>query len=146
MIIIQQLTNVMYCKFLGISKLSEKSDLPVIRGDFDGNAIPFVQGSNEIRQVRYFWNKPHKGPHNHKAIMTLASFAKSHGREYISEAGEYLDVIKQGDLESRFITKYQALQKIFRGTTGKKSTKPGGELTRNKRDNRTCGMSGIQTR
>jgi hypothetical protein len=78
--------------------------------------------------------------------MKLTSFAKSHGKEYVAEAGEYLDIIKQGDLEARFITKYQALQKIFRGTTGKKSTKPGGELTKPKRDNRARGVSSIKTK
>ena len=130
----------MYQKFLGTSKLSEKDDLPVIGDDFDEDELPFVQGSKDVRQVRFLWEKSSKDARNHKAIITLTSFAKSHGREYVSEAGEFLDVVRQGDLEARFVTKYQSLQKIFRGTSGKKSTKPGDGMSKNKRDNRARGV------
>jgi hypothetical protein len=129
----------MYCVFLGASKLSDREDLPIVGDEFDEDDAPFVHGSTDVRQVRFFWNKPSKDPRNHKAITTIASFAKSHGRDYVPEAGEFLDVIAHGDLLARFVTKYQALQKVYRGTTGKKSTKPG-ELTKNKRDNRARGV------
>lgn len=118
--------------------MSEKGDFPIIVDDPDD--LPFVDGSEDVRQVRFHWDKPNKFPANHASIMTIVSFTRSHGSNYVSEAAPYLEKIKQGDLEARFITKYQALQKVFRGTTGKKSTKPGGELSRAMRDNRARGV------
>jgi|ERR1700722_1833361 len=129
----------MYCKFLGVPKLSEKSDFPIV-GDDSEDDLPFVDGSDNVHQVRFHWDKPSKFPANHTAIMTIVAFTRSHGGNYVSGAAAYLEKIKQGDLEARFVTKYQALQKVYRGTTGKKSTKPGGELTKNKRDNRARGV------
>jgi len=123
----------MCCKFLGVSKLSDKNDFPVIGEDTDLDDLPFVDGSEDIRQVRLYWDKPYKFPANHSALMTIVSFTRSHGSDYVSEAAPYLEKIKQGDLEARFITKYQALQKVYRGTTG-------GELTKNKRDNHARGV------
>src|SRR5271170_5869363 len=131
----------MYQKFLGVAKLSEKSDLPIIGEDFNHSTLPFVQGSTEVRQVRFYWERKYSDPHNHLGITTIASFAKSHGREYVSEAGSLLDTIRLGDLELRMRTKFQSLQKTYRQTTGKKSTKPGGELTQAKRDNRARGVN-----
>jgi hypothetical protein len=90
----------MYQKFLGVAKLSTKSDLPVIGENFDPETLPFVQGSNEIRQVRFYWDRKYSDPHNHQAIITIASLAKSHGREYVSEAGGLLDIVRLGDLEA----------------------------------------------
>jgi hypothetical protein len=90
----------MYQKFLGVAKLSEKSDLPVIREGFNLQTLPFVQGSDEIRQVQFYWERKHLDPHNHQAITTIALFAKSHGREYVSEAGGLLDTVRLGDLEA----------------------------------------------
>ena len=134
----QQLVHFMYCKFLGVSKLSEKGDFPIVVDDPDD--LPFVDGSEDVRQVHFHWDKPNKFPANHASIMTIVSFTQSHGSNYVSKAAPYLEKIKQGNLEARFITKYQALQKVFRGTTGKKLTKPGGELSRAMRDNRARGV------
>jgi hypothetical protein len=132
----------MYCKFLGVSKLTEKQDFPVIEDleDFDPEDLPFVDGSDTVRQVRFIWNKNHKDPHNHAAMMTIVAFTSSHGGEYVSEAAAFLALIMRGDLEARFVTKYKALQKVWRGTTGKKSTKPGGELTQTMKANRAKGV------
>ena len=130
----------MCCKFLGVSKLGNKNDFPIIGEDTDLDDLPFIDGSEDIRQVRLYWDKPYKFPANNSALMTIISFTWSHSSNYVSEAAPYLEKIKQGDLEARFITKYQALQKVYHGTMGKKSTKPGGELTKNKRDNCTRGV------
>jgi hypothetical protein len=138
---IKQLTNVMFCKFLGVAKLTEKEHFPIAGDDDDEQDLPLVHGSQDVRQVRLLWNKSRKDPHNHKAIMKISQFAKSHGRDYVSEAASLLGVVTQGDLDQRFFKKYEALQKVWRGTSGRKTTKPGDGLTKNKRDNRARGVS-----
>lgn len=129
----------MYETFLGQPKLSEKDHLPIVEEGYDKERIPLVQNNN-VRQVRFFWDKSHKERNNDDAISTIVSYAKSHGQDYVSDAGPYLNIITHGDLHARFVTKYQALQKIYRGTTGRKSTKPGAGFTKGQRDNRARGV------
>lgn len=132
------LTNMIYTKFLGVAKLGKKSDLPDYVEDED--EIPFVGGTTDIRQVRFQWNKPWKESGNHKNIVRLAGFAKTHGAGYLSTSKPFLEIISQADLEKRFRLKYDALQKTWRGTTRKSAPTEGG-LTLSARDNRARGVS-----
>jgi hypothetical protein len=105
----------MFCKFLGASKLSHKNDFPVIPAHgFDANNTPLVDGSQNVRQVRFDWDKGVKDPSNHQAIMKIVSFTRSHGTQYLSEAAPALALVNAGDLEARAKLKYDALRRIWR--------------------------------
>lgn len=112
----------------------------MIEGEYNEEKLPFVHGSTAVREVRFYWDRPGKDPHNNKALKKLSGFAMSHGRQYAPMAGPYLDVIFQGDLDDRFQKRFESLQRTWRGTNGKRTTKPGDELTKAKRDNRAAGV------
>ena len=112
----------MFCKFLGASKLSRKEDFPVIPHGFDANNAPLVDGSQNVRQVRFDWDKGFKDPSNHQAIMKIVAFTRSHGAQYLSEAAPALALVNPGDLEARVKIKYDALRRIWRDGKKKEGT------------------------
>ncbi|KAK0433881.1 hypothetical protein EV421DRAFT_1741281 [Armillaria borealis] len=146
---ILNLTNQIFTMFLGVPKLG-KEDLPAMPEPYDESALPNVHGSKEQRQIRLDWKKNSKDTHNHAALRTMSIFAKTQGVFYVSGVKELLDVITQSDLDARFDTKYAALQKVYRGTSGKQSTKraaaPGEALSTTKKNNRAKGKLEVRER
>ncbi|KAI0044240.1 hypothetical protein FA95DRAFT_1597503 [Auriscalpium vulgare] len=143
---ILKVTQETFFKFLGVPKLSEKDQFPVIKPDQNASELPFIQGSTTTRQIRLDWDNPGKSRGNFAALQEMAAFAKAHGGDYVSGAADLLAMVTLEDMTTRFLTKYSALQKVWRGTSGKQSTKPGGELTKTKRDNRAKGKLEVRLR
>lgn len=96
-----------------------------------------VEGSNSVRQVRFNWSKTVlQDRQNRDALDMMAAYAVSHGTDYVSEVKDLLAVIELGDMKARMKTKYESLQKTWRGTAGGEK----GKVSATK-DNRARGVS-----
>jgi hypothetical protein len=89
----------MFKSFLGVSKMSDKADLPVVEEGYDPDKLPLVRGSLEMRQIHFFWDKNYKNKNNHEAIVKMATYTKLNGSDWISGVSDLLKVAKPGDLE-----------------------------------------------
>ena len=132
--------QILYCKFLGVSKLSEKNDFPVVDEDFDPEDAPFVIGSDDVLQVRFHWQHDAKHVKNQAGIRTIMAFARSHGPEYVSGVGPLLECMTEEHMLQRFFWKYGQLRKVYKETSGRQSTKPGSGFNRTKGANRGRGV------
>lgn len=110
----QRLVTILFEKFLGVTELKTKTD---IAGAIYENDLPIISGT-DIKQVRFNFDQGPTRDGNGDKIETMASFAKSHGQDYVSGVKSLLEIIELADMKKRFIAKFQALQRIYWGTAG----------------------------
>ncbi|KAJ2926229.1 hypothetical protein H1R20_g10866, partial [Candolleomyces eurysporus] len=136
-------------RFLDVPKLCDPKLLPIIDEDDPSyfTNLPLLRGSCDVQQQRFYWTRPVSDPHNHRALEVMVAhaikFAPSSGIEDVENA---LARLKHGDLEKHFKARFQRIKKKFKGTDGAPSTKPGGEMTIGKNNNRAPGKLAVRKR
>ncbi|RXW19194.1 hypothetical protein EST38_g6658 [Candolleomyces aberdarensis] len=141
---IMELGRVMMNQFIGKRELKKKEDFPVFDENEDEENLPFVEGSNEVRQVRFNWEANAKNNHNSNLLGKIARYALSHGEDYVSTATPMLKVITFGDMKKRLTQRFTTLRRAYNGTDKVKPTKPGSEFNGTMERNRGRGKFNLR--
>lgn len=129
-------------RFIGVQVLKKKDDFPVQGENESPEDLPFVEGSNEVRVIRFNWEEDCKDPTNHAGLETVTQYARSHGAEYMSTTGDILPKVVYGDLLEKIEGRFKYLRRVYMGTANKKTTKPDGdEMNTTTRRNRGRAIS-----
>jgi hypothetical protein len=59
------------CGFIGVEVLKKKEDFPVEGENECAEDLPFVEGSNEVRVIRFDWGQDHKDLTNCAGLETV---------------------------------------------------------------------------
>ncbi|RXW19603.1 hypothetical protein EST38_g6242 [Candolleomyces aberdarensis] len=117
-----------FLRFLDIPKL-DATLLPTIdqdNPDFFSN-LPFLRGSKDVQQQRFYWDRTSKDPHNHRALQTMAEHARKYAASSgIADAEAALDRVPAPKLIRHFCERYDRIKKKVKGTDGSaaRSKKP----------------------
>ena len=110
----------------------------MIEEAYNRNILPFVCGSDEIQQVRFYWNQDLRDRQNQESLSVLVKHAKSRGGDIVQDVGKFLAVITTLDLRKAFGDQFNRLKKVAKGTHIKKE-EDGVPITKN-RDTRAKGV------
>ena len=102
--------------------------------------LPTILGDPTTRQIRFKWDEGPKSCHNHDMLRIMTDYTVKHAGDLVSGAGPLIGQLTHDQVLIRLTKRYEALRKIWRGTSGKQSTKPGSGLTKAMRDNRAKGV------
>ena len=110
----------------------------MIEGAYNRNILPFVRGSDEIRQVCFYWNQDLRDRQNQESLSVLVEHAKSRGGDIVQDIGKFWAVITTPDLRKAFEDQFNRLKKVAKGTHIKKE-EDGVPINKN-RDTRAKGV------
>ncbi|KAI3615402.1 hypothetical protein WG66_003445 [Moniliophthora roreri] len=108
----------------GHSSIKTRNDFPVLEDGQDENELEFIKGSQEIQQLRFNWYHTAWHHTNADKISTMATYARKVGPNIVANTRDVLPLISDKDLLVRFQTRFDQLQRNWKGTSGQSQTAP----------------------
>lgn len=96
-----------------INKIMQKEDFPSYNPDQDPDTLPFIEGSDEVRQIRFDWDVKEGKKHlnNSRCITIVTNAIFKNWRNYGSVSEKVMGAIRYSDMYARVATRFNTMKK-----------------------------------